>query len=431
MTTLTKIEHRRPAPPPKQSTHLSQRLRVLTATHVPQTPPTPKQPLQFEQLARLLPGSVDQTPHGICYRIHQAYGPNAIHGDRRLGDLTERECQPTEDLTKRERQPTEDLTKRERQPTEDLTKRERQPTEDLTKRECQPTEDLTERERQPTEGLTERERKPPEAHGDSTNQNPHHCWTALLAEDPQFTDFDPRRAVFFDLETTGLSVGMGTLPFLIGAAHWHQGQWILEQWLLRTPDEEAAALHALAARLADAEWAVSFNGRTYDAPLLAARYQGAGLPNPFEGLRGHLDLLPISRRLLKESLPNCRLGSIEVGHLGLRRINDVPGSAVPACYRAWLAGGDARALVGVVVHNRDDILSMVTLLDLLLRRAASAPSLVLRTPKAALRLAKAAERLHPQHALAIYTVAAMVPETEKRGRLGLRRLKKRGVDAPR
>ncbi|MCA9547101.1 MAG: ribonuclease H-like domain-containing protein, partial [Myxococcales bacterium] len=126
--------------------------------------------------------------------------------------------------------------------------------------------------------------------------------------------------------------------------------------------------------------------------------------------------------LLGDGLPNRKLTTLEAAHLGLRRHGDVPGAGVPARYTAWLQGGDPRALVDVVHHNRDDILSMVALLDVLLQRADGADSLVLRCPQAALALARAAETLDPPRAEQIYAVAAQVPQTARAGRLGLARL---------
>lgn len=248
-------------------------------------------------------------------------------------------------------------------------------------------------------------------------------WLPLLAEDSAFARLNPRRGLYFDLETTGLDPAH-TLPFLIGAGSGHPGGYTLEQWLLRSPEEEPAALLALAERVAEADWLVSFNGRAFDAPVLSARYRAHGLPDPFapEVCPPHLDLLPLSRRLLAEHLPNAKLSTLEMHHLGLRRVDDVPGSAVPARYTAWLAEGEAEALVDVVRHNADDIWSLITLLGVLLTRVAEAPSLVLRAPKAALRVAKAAERLQPDHAEAIYRAAEAFPDTATRGTAGLARM---------
>ncbi len=253
---------------------------------------------------------------------------------------------------------------------------------------------------------------------------------ALLAADAGLAGFDPHTAIFLDLETTSLDHGLGNLPFLLGVA-WFQGpRLVLEQWLLRDPDEEAAALYEVCQRLADAEWLVTYNGRTFDAPLLARRCVLHHLPDALPA--GHLDLLPITRRQLKHGLPNCRLGTVEAVHLGLRRVGDVTGSQVPAAWIEHQHGGAPHALVGVVKHNRDDILSLVTLLDLLLARAEGGESLMLRDPPAALALAASALKLGQwARAEALYTQASAFPGTAEVGVKGLARLARRQKKASR
>jgi uncharacterized protein YprB with RNaseH-like and TPR domain len=247
--------------------------------------------------------------------------------------------------------------------------------------------------------------------------------TAVLAKDAGFQSFDPCTALFFDLETTGLATTMGTLPFLIGAAHLQHGQAILEQWLLRDPDEEAAALTALAERIAEADWLVSFNGRSFDWPLLEARFALHRIDVGTAHLQGHLDLLHAARRLLRHALPNCKLTTLEAQVLGLRRVDDTPGSQVPATYHAYLTGGDPHPLVGVVKHNRDDILSMLTLLGALLDRVENATSWALRDPPSSLAVAQAALALGRLDAAeAIYQVLCGFPTTAAEGEKGLARV---------
>ena len=247
---------------------------------------------------------------------------------------------------------------------------------------------------------------------------------ALLARDALLAGFDPRSALFLDLETTALAPGLGNLPFLIGIA-WFQGErLVVEQWLLRDPDEEEAALSQVSQRLEEAEWLVTFNGRTFDWPLLAGRFALHHMTPPPH--LGHLDLLPASRRLLRHGLPNCRLGTIEAHHLGLQRVGDVKGSQVPAAWLEYQHGGAPHGLVGVAKHNRDDILSLVTLLDFLLAHTAEAESLVLRDPPLALAIAAAALGLDQwARAEAIYTVATAFPATAEAGRIGLARVARR------
>lgn len=251
--------------------------------------------------------------------------------------------------------------------------------------------------------------------------DPDHA--AVLAKSNEFKDFDVRTALFFDLETTGLATTMGTLPFLIGAAHVHHDQLIMEQWLLRDPDEEAAALTDFAARIAEADWLVSFNGRSFDWPLLEARFAAHRIELQADHLLGHLDLLHAARRLVKHAVPNCKLQTLEAHLLGLTRIDDTPGSAVPATYHAYLRGGDPTPLIGVVKHNLDDVLSMLTLLGALFERVANAASWALRDPSVALAVAKLASGLgRLDQAEQVFTALAGFEATAAQGEKGLARV---------
>ena len=251
--------------------------------------------------------------------------------------------------------------------------------------------------------------------------DPQHA--AVLTKSNEFKDFDVRTALFFDLETTGLATTMGTLPFLIGAAHVHHDQLIMEQWLLRDPDEEAAALTDLAARIAEADWLVSFNGRSFDWPLLEARFAAHRIEVQADHLLGHLDLLHAARRLVKHAVPNCKLQTLEAHILGLKRIDDTPGSEVPATYHAYLRGGDPTPLIGVVKHNLDDVLSMLTLLGALLERVANAASWALRDPPVAFAVAKLASGLgRLDQAEHVYTALAGYTATAEQAEKGLARV---------
>ncbi|MCB9535764.1 MAG: ribonuclease H-like domain-containing protein [Myxococcales bacterium] len=249
---------------------------------------------------------------------------------------------------------------------------------------------------------------------------------AIAGGDADLRTFDLRRALFVDLETTGLARAMGTLPFLIGAAHVAGDQLVLEQWLLRDPDDEPAALADFGARLADADHLVTYNGRAFDLPLLQVRYRGLGLGDPSADLAGHFDLLTAVRRLLKHRLPDCRLATVERHLLGLTRVDDAPGSEAPRRYRGYLFGDDPAPLLPIVAHNRDDILSMVTLVDALLDRVERVEGGVLHDPDCALGLARQAERAGEwAFAARVYAAAASVPEAAERARRGAQRVARR------
>jgi hypothetical protein len=183
---------------------------------------------------------------------------------------------------------------------------------------------------------------------------------AALALDASLSDFDPARALFLDTETTGLAGGAGTLPFLLGAAWFEGGAIVSEQWFLREPRDERVALCALARRLSAATYLVTFNGKSFDWPLLLTRFVLARLPRP--PAHPHLDLLHAARRVYKRRLRDCRLTALESEVLGFVREGDVPGSMIPALYLDFLASGVAEPLAGVFEHNAHDLVAMVALL---------------------------------------------------------------------
>jgi uncharacterized protein YprB with RNaseH-like and TPR domain len=178
------------------------------------------------------------------------------------------------------------------------------------------------------------------------------------------------RLLHFDTETTGLAGGTGTRAFMIGAADWMDGRFRIRQLTLTTMAAEVAMLRSFAEWLNEDSVLVSYNGKCYDAPLLATRYRLARLPNPLAGL-GHLDLLHPVRRHWKHQWPNCRLATAERQLLGVVREDDLPGSEAPAAWLAYLRGGSARNLRRVAAHNAQDLKSLA---GVLLRMASMEPS---------------------------------------------------------
>jgi len=184
---------------------------------------------------------------------------------------------------------------------------------------------------------------------------------ALLALDPSLALASPRKALYLDTETTGLSGGTGTVAFLVGLAYWDAG-WITEQLLVRELGEEAPMLARVAERLAEAELLVTFNGKSFDLPLLRTRFVLAGLPLPPEP--PHLDLVHVARRLHQARGFPCKLTQLEEHVLGFVRVDDVPSGEVAAHYLHFLRTGDTRGLVGVVDHNGWDVETMIALVAL-------------------------------------------------------------------
>jgi hypothetical protein len=166
-----------------------------------------------------------------------------------------------------------------------------------------------------------------------------------------------RRNVYIDTETTGLSGGSGTLAFLVGVATIETDALEVTQWLITRFAAEAAALSAFAQTLSAADRLVSYNGKSYDLPLLIGRFRMQGLQPAFEGL-AHLDLLHPVRRLFGKRWHDCRLLSVEENLLGFRRVDDLPGSEAPAAWFDYLRSGQAAQLIRVVDHNRQDIISL-------------------------------------------------------------------------
>ncbi|MBE9525223.1 MAG: ribonuclease H-like domain-containing protein, partial [Chloroflexi bacterium] len=186
---------------------------------------------------------------------------------------------------------------------------------------------------------------------------------AAWAGEPNLANLDLEQFAFIDTETTGLSGGTGTYTFLIGAGRFEGEFFRLAQFFLRDPAEEGAQLAALEQFLAPCEALVTFNGKSFDIPLLNTRFITNGWPPPMKDA-GHLDLLHLARRLWKARLPSRTLGDLEVKILGMERTGqDVPGWMVPDLYFDYLHTGDARPLRSVFYHNEIDVVSMAALLN--------------------------------------------------------------------
>jgi len=182
------------------------------------------------------------------------------------------------------------------------------------------------------------------------------------ANDPRLAEIPLSRFAFLDTETSGLSGGTGTYAFLVGIARFVDGQFVLRQFFMRDPSEEAALLEAIAQFLAPAQALVTFNGKAFDAPLLTTRYRLNHIPVPYKGY-AHLDLLPLARKLWRDRLESRALKYLEQHILGLTRTSEeVPGYEIPWLYFDYLKSGDARPLAGVFYHNAMDVVAMAALL---------------------------------------------------------------------
>lgn len=195
---------------------------------------------------------------------------------------------------------------------------------------------------------------------------PSPCLVHLLG-DERLRGFEPEKAMYLDIEATGLSHGAGTFAFLIGCAYHQDGEVVLEQLFMRDPSDEMPVLCRFLELLERFPYLVSFNGKSYDLSVLQSRLVITRLLSRLETelkVRPHLDLLHVTRQAYKGVFENSKLQTIEREVLHIdpwERVDDVPGSLVPALYFHYLQTGYAPQLNPVLKHNRTDVLSMITL----------------------------------------------------------------------
>jgi hypothetical protein len=168
-------------------------------------------------------------------------------------------------------------------------------------------------------------------------------------------------ATYFDTETTGLSTGAGTVPFLAGLGRLEGDQLVVRQLLLPDYPHERALLRQLCGELTTPR-IVTYNGRSFDLPLLVSRLTVHGFFAEQAALPAqHDDLLPVARRLWRRPLGGARLADVESGVLGVRRDSDCPSYEVPARYFGYLRSGSPEPLSAVLDHNLQDIVSLARL----------------------------------------------------------------------
>ncbi len=183
---------------------------------------------------------------------------------------------------------------------------------------------------------------------------------AQLGRNAALAGVDRRRLLFFDTETTGLAGGTGTYVFLAGVGFFEDDTFVVRQLFLPDLESERALLAVFNDLLGRSACLVSFNGRTFDWPLMEARFTLSRM-RPVQSSPLHLDLLAPSRRVWKDWLPSCALGTIEDHVLHFRRHGDVPGWLIPSLYFQYLRTGQIAALLPVFEHNRLDVVSMLAL----------------------------------------------------------------------
>ncbi|MEE2829243.1 MAG: ribonuclease H-like domain-containing protein [Myxococcota bacterium] len=214
----------------------------------------------------------------------------------------------------------------------------------------------------------------------------------LLSGDARFENFDITRALFFDLETSGLLGGSENISFLTGVLRVQEhGGVEVQQILIRDPRDEPIALELVAELLDDADYLVSFNGKSFDRNVLADRFAMHRMsPDRVLDLP-HLDLLHPARRIFRGPLGSCTLGRIEEQLLGVHRHeSEVRGAEVPERWFDFLQTGRFHLLEPILDHNLLDVLSLASLAGFL-SRAVEAPGIVSPEPAALLGVARLLE----------------------------------------
>jgi uncharacterized protein len=180
--------------------------------------------------------------------------------------------------------------------------------------------------------------------------------------------------VFFDIETTGLSGGAGMLAFLAGCGWFEDGSFRVRQFFLNGPGGEHAMLDALTRVFDEASLLVTFNGRTFDVPVMDMRWAFHRRDTPTGDLP-HFDLLHPARRLWarRADAESCNLTSLERSILGFHRVNDVGGFDIPVRYFQFLRSGNTGYVDGVLEHNRHDIMSTAAVMSRAMQIAGGEP----------------------------------------------------------
>lgn len=181
----------------------------------------------------------------------------------------------------------------------------------------------------------------------------------------------PSKWCFLDTETTGLAGGSGTYAFLVGVGRITPEGFRVRQFFMRDFDEEASQLSALNDHLKNFEVLITYNGRTYDQPLLETRFRMVRQRPPFASLE-HLDLLVGARRLWNLRFDSCRLVDLENQILGVERQGDLPGELIPYVYFEYLRTHEIFRLLPIFHHNAMDILTLACL-TAIVPRAFQAP----------------------------------------------------------
>ena len=254
----------------------------------------------------------------------------------------------------------------------------------------------------------------------------------LLAPDACAAVADPTQWLFLDTETTGLMGGTGTYPFLVGIAWWDAGGLEVEQFFMRDYSEEHALLVTLAERMAERRVLVTFNGKSFDWPLLETRYRMTRkIAAPI--LHAHLDFLHPARNLWRIRLGSVRLAELEKHVLGWDRGADLISAMIPQFYFDYLRGGSPEPLVQIFLHNQMDLRGLAGLASRILSILAE-PDAHGQDGLELFGVSRICERRgetgRARKHYAESIAAELPPETDRAARKSLARLAKRERDFP-
>ncbi|MEJ2049255.1 MAG: ribonuclease H-like domain-containing protein, partial [Calditrichota bacterium] len=181
-----------------------------------------------------------------------------------------------------------------------------------------------------------------------------------IAPEIESGELNLRKTIFIDLETTGLSGGTGTFAFLVGLGHIELDHVVVRQYLLPDFQYEWLMLKLVENNFGDFSHLITFNGKSFDVPLLRTRFVMNRMESSLDQLQ-HIDLLHASRRLWKRRLTSCDLQNLEFAILGQTRVNDIPGEMIPQLYFEYIRKRNANLLRDVLEHNYHDIVNLVLL----------------------------------------------------------------------
>jgi uncharacterized protein YprB with RNaseH-like and TPR domain len=183
---------------------------------------------------------------------------------------------------------------------------------------------------------------------------------SLLSRDPAFMELDLSTALFLDLETTGLSGGVGVVPFLVGLGYFRDDRFQVTQFFLGdlAGEEELIQELGLFLRQMDFRSVVTFNGKAFDLPLLETRFILKRETLPLSGLP-HLDFLFSARSLWSHKHESCRLYHLAQEVLEAQREEDIPSAEIPYRYFEFIRTGQFSLIEPILYHNQEDLLSLL------------------------------------------------------------------------